>query len=110
MVNIDEETWLFLDALQLIEKIIEFGGVINWVMWENAPYFISGKQDAIITDRLGEKKYYSILVLCLDNMIFTSMLKFLMLAFMVRLRPEKEVSSCADEVRCGISLFLMTSN
>lgn len=51
----DEETWLFLDALKLIKKIIELGGVIDWIMWENAPYFISNKQDRIITDRLGGK-------------------------------------------------------
>lgn len=49
----DEETWLFLDALKLIKKIIALGGIVDWIMWENAPYFISPKQDRIITDRLG---------------------------------------------------------
>lgn len=48
----DPLTWLFLDALELIKKIIELGGCLDWIMWENAPYFISDKQDRIITDRL----------------------------------------------------------
>ena len=51
----DDLTWLFLDALTLIKKIIELGGIVDWIMWENAPYFISNKQDAVITDRLGGK-------------------------------------------------------
>lgn len=51
----DDLTWLFLDALKLIKKIIELGGIVDWIMWENAPYFISNKQDAVITDRLGGK-------------------------------------------------------
>ncbi len=51
----DETTWLFLYALQLVKKIIELGGVVDWIMWENAPYFISSKQDEIITDRLNCK-------------------------------------------------------
>lgn len=51
----DDETWLFLSALKLIKKIINLGGDVDWVMWENAPYFISNKQDTIITDKLGGK-------------------------------------------------------
>lgn len=46
---------MFLYALQLVKKIIELGGVVDWIMWENAPYFISSKQDEIITDRLNCK-------------------------------------------------------
>ncbi len=51
----DEVTWLFLYAIQLIKKIIELGGDVDWIMWENAPYFIRNEQDEIITDRLGGK-------------------------------------------------------
>lgn len=51
----DDLTWLFLDALKMTKKIIEFGGIVDWIMWENAPYFISNKQGAVITDRLGGK-------------------------------------------------------
>ncbi len=48
----DPLTWLFLDALKLVKRIIELGGIVKWIMWENAPYLISDKQDRIITDRL----------------------------------------------------------
>lgn len=51
----DPLTWLFLDALKLIKRIIELGGVIDWLIWENAPYFIADKQDSIITERLNGK-------------------------------------------------------
>lgn len=54
----DPLTWLFLDAVKLIKRILELGGMVNWVIWENAPYFIQDNQDSIITDRLNGRTIF----------------------------------------------------
>lgn len=52
----DPLTWLFLDALKLIKKICnDKESSLDWLIWENAPYFIVDKQDTIITERLNGK-------------------------------------------------------
>ena len=54
----DPLTWLFLDAVKLIKRILELGGTVNWIIWENAPYFIQYNQDSIITDRLNGRTIF----------------------------------------------------
>lgn len=50
----DPLTWLFLSALELCKTIHKLSPEhLQWIFWENCPYFISAKQDPIITDRLG---------------------------------------------------------
>lgn len=50
----DPLTWLFLYALELCRAIYRLSPEhLQWVFWENCPYFISDKQDPIITDRLN---------------------------------------------------------
>lgn len=52
----DPLTWLFLDALELCKMIYKLSPAhLDWVKWENCPYFISDKQDPIITNRLNGK-------------------------------------------------------
>ena len=52
----DPLTWLFLDALKLCKTIYKLSPEhLQWVFWENCPYFISENQDSIITDRLNAK-------------------------------------------------------
>lgn len=49
----DPLTWLFLDALKLCKTIYKLSPEhLQWIFWENCPYFISDKQDPIITNRL----------------------------------------------------------
>ncbi|MBQ8870576.1 MAG: DNA cytosine methyltransferase [Alphaproteobacteria bacterium] len=52
----DPLTWLFLFALELCKAIYRLSPEhLQWVFWENCPYFISDKQDPIITNRLDGK-------------------------------------------------------
>ena len=52
----DPLTWLFLFALELCRTIYRLSPEhLQWVFWENCPYFISDNQDPIITNRLDGK-------------------------------------------------------